>query len=261
MSYNSIKTNFHTHTIFCGHAHNLPIDFLDKIEELEIETLGFSEHAYVDVPGFKHTIKTPRAMNKYYKEVMKLKEKTDIEVLAGLEVDYFPKFNSYYKKLNEKFDYLTLSIHFVEFNGALPYGTRFNYIEEMKLYCEYMEEGMKTGLFVFVNHPDLFLNDHMNEYRETDEIKKCENFIIDKAIEYNIPLELNITQFKRYNNLYGKNNIRDDFWTRVGEKGAKVIVNFDAHDKEELNLNYYNLVMDYAKNHNLKIIFDFRESE
>ena len=260
MYYNSIKTNFHTHTIFCGHAHNLPIDFLDKIDELEIETLGFSEHAYIDVPGFKHTIKTPRLMNKYYKEVMKLKLNTCIEVLAGLEVDYFPKFNSYYKKLYDKFDYLTLSVHFVEFNGTLPYGTRFNYIEEMKLYCEYMEEGLKSGLFVFVNHPDLFLNDYMNEYRKTDDIKKCENDVIDLALKYNTPIELNIAQFRRYRNLYEPDNIRDDFWTLVGKKGARVIVNFDAHDKEELDLNYYNLVMNYANNHNLNIIFDFRES-
>ena len=103
MFYNTIKTNFHTHTIFCGHAKGLPVDYLDAIKELKLKTIGFSEHAYVGVPSFKHTIKTPEDMNKYYDEVIKLRNATDTEVLVGLEVDYFPRLNSYYKELKEKY--------------------------------------------------------------------------------------------------------------------------------------------------------------
>lgn len=259
MSYNEIKTNFHTHTLFCGHADGLPIDYLDKIDELHIKTLGFSEHAYVGVPSFKHTIKTPEDMNKYYDEVIKLRNATDTEVLVGLEVDYFPRLNSYYKELKEKYDYLSLSVHFVEYNGALTYGTRFNYLDEMRLYCSYMNEALKTGLFAFINHPDLFLNDFMNEYHDSIEIKGFEEAIIKQAISFNKPLELNVAQFIRYRHLYEKDNIRDDFWQMAGKMQAKVIVNFDAHSKDLLSLENYNMIMDYADGHNLNIIDDFRK--
>ena len=258
MFYNTIKTNFHTHTIFCGHAVGLPIDYLEKIKQYGIKTIGFSEHAYIDVPRFHHTIKSLEHMDAYYNEVDKLRTLTDSEVLIGLEVDYIPSFMDYYKELHKKFDYLTLSIHFVILNNEFSYGTRFTLFDEMKLYGEYMESGMASNLFSFVNHPDLFLNQQMNEYKDNDEIIKIEMGIINNAIKYNIPLEFNIAQFKRYNDLYKDNNIRDDFWTRVGKSDAKVIINFDAHNPEEINLDIYNLVLSYVKKHNLKIIDDFR---
>ena len=60
MYYNNVKTNFHTHTIYCGHATGLPIDYLQVIKDMGFTTLGFSEHSYVDVPSFKHTRKSPK---------------------------------------------------------------------------------------------------------------------------------------------------------------------------------------------------------
>ena len=261
MYYKTIPTNFHTHTPYCGHATGMPLDYLEKIEKYHIKTLGFSEHAYIDIPSFKHTIKSPEDMNKYYNDVLLLREKTDCEILVGLEVDYIPSFIDYYKDLYKKFDYLSLSIHFVRFADSFSYGTRFTYLEEMKLYCEYMESGMKLGLFAFVNHPDLFLNAHMNEYRLAEEIKEFENIIIDNAIKYDMPLELNIAQFRRYFDLYQIDNIRDDFWVLVGEKKAKVIINFDAHKTDEINLDDYNNVIEYAKSHNLNVISDFRKCD
>ena len=261
MYYKTIKTNFHTHTPYCGHATGMPLDYLDKIEKYHIKTLGFSEHAYIDIPSFKHTIKSPEHMNMYYNDVLLLREKTDCEILVGLEVDYIPSFKDYYKELHEKFDYLSLSIHFVQFCDSYSYGTRFTYLDEMKLYCEYMESGMKSGLFAFVNHPDLFLNAHMNDYRLTDEIIACEEQIIDYAIKYDMPLELNIAQFRRYFELYQTGFIRDDFWTLVGKKKAKVIINFDAHKVEEINLIDYNNVIEYARCHNLFVISDFRKCD
>ena len=261
MFYSTIKTNFHTHTIFCGHATGLPTDYLGKIKKYQIKTIGFSEHAFVDIPSFRHTIKSKEQMDAYYNEVDKLRTQTDCEVLIGLEVDYLPSLTDYYKELHKKFDYLSLSIHFVVMNDSFSYGTRFTYLEEMKLYCEYMESGMKSKLFSFVNHPDLFLNDTMNNYRNSEEIIGYEKQIIDNAIKYNIPLELNIAQFKRYNHLYKEENIRNDFWTLVGESDANVIINFDAHNPEEINIDIYNNVMNYANNHNLKVITDFRKCD
>ena len=259
MSCKEIISNFHTHTIYCGHAVGLPIDYLDKIKKYNIKTIGFSEHAYIAVPSFKHTIKSMEDMDKYIDDVKKLKEITSCEVLTGLEVDYIPSFNDYYKFLKRKVDYLTLSIHFVVFDDHYSYGTRFTYLEEMKLYCDYMASGMATGLFAFVNHPDLFLNDHMNDYRLTDEIIAFEKEIIDNAIKYDMPLELNIAQFRRYNHLYQKDNIRDDFWCYVGDTPAKVIINFDAHNPDEIDIDIYNTVMNYAKSHKLNLITDFRK--
>ena len=42
-------------------------------------------------------------MDEYYNEVMKLKNSTNIESLAGLEIDFIPSFIDYYKSLTKKF--------------------------------------------------------------------------------------------------------------------------------------------------------------
>lgn len=261
MFYDKIKTNFHTHTIFCGHATDLPIDFLPVIKKYHFETFGFSEHAYIDIPSFHHTIKSDEQMDKYYEEVQRLKNATDIEILTGLEIDYIPSFLPYYEKLNKKFDYLSLSVHFVAFEDRYSYATRFHTVEELKLYSEYMESGMKTGLFAFVNHPDLFLTEALNERKNDEYIIKMEEKIINDAIKYDIPLELNIAQYERYRSLYEEGSNRSDFWYRVGKTNAKVIVNFDCHNLEHITLEIYNEVMLFSKVRNLKIITDFRSEK
>ena len=261
MYYNNIKTNFHTHTIFCGHAKGLPVDYLDAIKELKLKTIGFSEHAYIDIPRFHHTIASPKEMNSYYNEVQKLKTKTDIEVLTGLEIDYVPEFIDYYKELAKKFDYLTLSIHFVFLNNDYSYASRFNSIDELKLYVDYLESGVKTKLFSFVNHPDLFLNDFVNEFKDKERITLLEERIIDTVVKYDIPIEFNIAQFFRFNHLYGEDSIRSDFWKRVGNSGVKVIINYDAHNPNEMTLDRYNKVMEYISKFNLNIITDFRKCD
>ena len=76
-------------------------------------------------------------------------------------------------------------------------------------------------------------------YPTFDEHAKAASLkIIDAAIMYNIPLEINangirkgtrdLPEGKRY--LYP----RLEFWQLVKEKGAKVIVSSDAHDPEKL---------------------------
>ena len=49
--------NYHTHTLFCGHGKGYPIDYAKIALENNFETLGFSEHAPIDIPGFYFTIK------------------------------------------------------------------------------------------------------------------------------------------------------------------------------------------------------------
>ena len=261
MYYNKVKTNFHAHTIYCGHAVGLPIDYLDSIKELNLDTLGFSEHAYIDIPRFHHTISSLKEMDEYYNEVQKLKSKTNIEILTGLEIDYIPSFIDYYKELSKKFDFLSLSIHFVYLNGNYSYATRFSSIDELILYKDYMLSGIKSKLFSYVNHPDLFLNDYVNNLEDKSLVYSLSEDIINCAIEYDMPIELNIAQFYRFNFLYDKDSIRTKFWELVGKKQSKVIINYDSHDPKEMTLERFNKVMEYANNFNLNIITDFRKCD
>lgn len=261
MSCKNIISNFHTHTYLCGHAYGKPIDYLDNIKNCNVKIMGFSDHAYIDIPSFKHIIKSPEEMDIYYNDVLELKKVAPCEILVGLEIDYFPSFTSYYQKLKAKYDYLSLSIHFVLYKGSYSYGTRFSYLEELSLYCDYMEQGMKSGLFSFVNHPDLFLNDFMNEYKDSSEIINFEEKIITFALKYDMPLELNIAQCGRYRHLYENNNIRDMFWKMVGKHQAKVLINYDSHNPDFFNPNYYDEALKYAKQHNLNVVYDFRKRD
>lgn len=261
MYYNNVKTNFHTHTLFCGHAVGLPIDYLNSIKDLGLKTLGFSEHSYIDIPRFHHIISSREEMDSYYNEVQKLKEKTNIELLTGLEIDYVPSFIDYYKELKEKFDFLSLSVHFVYINNDYSYATRFSKIDELILYKDYLISGINSKLFSFVNHPDLFLNNFANENKDNEIIKSLEKDIIDEAVKADIPIEFNIAQFYRFNHLYDENSVRYGFWKMVGMSKVKVLINYDAHDPNEMTLERYNKVMEYISKFNLNIVTDFRKRD
>ena len=60
--------------------------------------------------------------------------------------------------------------------------------KNLNRYIDQTIDGMRSGLFSFLAHPDLF----MKGYKEWDEQSKaCLKAILDAAIDLNMPLEIN----------------------------------------------------------------------
>ena len=89
-----IKCNYHTHTKRCNHAVGEDEEYVLSAIENGYKVLGFADHT----PWKYNSDYTPRIRMKleefedYYKSIKALKEKykDQIEILIGVEAEYFP---------------------------------------------------------------------------------------------------------------------------------------------------------------------------
>ena len=122
------------------------------------------------------------------------------------------------------YDYLILGQHFTnnEYDGyyvGMPCDE-----EILKQYVNQTIEGMKTGLFSYLAHPDLV------NYRDNSEVYKREmSRLCEAALLLNIPLEFNLLGFKEHRHYpYG------DFWKIAADAGNSVIIGCDAHTADDV---------------------------
>src|SRR5690606_13625101 len=104
--------------------------------------------------------------------------------------------------------------------------------ENVVLYKDQVIQGMATGYFKILAHPDLFLFNYQTWNELTEKVSRE---IIEASIKYNVLLEVNANGIRRKPiiNQDGKQVYiypRIEFWKIVQEyKDAKVIIGEDNH--------------------------------
>ena len=108
--------------------------------------------------------------------------------------------------------------------------------KDIKKYTSSLIEGMNTGLFIYVAHPDYFMGSY-NEWNHFT--KKISKKIIKTAIKKDIPLEFNFggvrCRERFFNKEYRLPYPYDKFWILAKKMGAKVILGYDAHSPRDFN--------------------------
>ncbi|HMJ70766.1 MAG TPA: histidinol-phosphatase [Cyclobacteriaceae bacterium] len=109
-------TNYHCHTNFCDGKKPVA-DVVSEAKKLGMLALGISSHAPLPFPA-KWCMK-PEMLDAYLGEIADARSKTtDMQIYAGLEVDYIPDKVSPHT-FKDKLDYTVGSVHFVD---QLPNG-------------------------------------------------------------------------------------------------------------------------------------------
>ena len=226
-----MKHNFHTHTFRCMHAEGADEAYVRAAAEEGFTQIGFSDHSPWPYRHHVSGMRMPASQLKdYVRSVRTLQEayRGRIEILLGLECEYFPEYLPWLKEQVQtyKLDYLILGHHFspAEFGGV--YNGWLTTPQELGAYRDGVLAGMESGLFAYLAHPDLF----MRGYPAFDE--HCEavsRAIIEKAMETGTPLEFNLLGYS-----HGKHDKKPgyphpDFWRLAGEYGAVAILGIDAH--------------------------------
>ena len=230
--------NYHTHTFRCGHAVGNDEDYVQTAIAAGFKVLGFSDHGpYPDYP-MKNIHMNYDQLPDYIASITSLKEKyrDQIKVGLGLEIEYFHN-DEYLRQLKQQLDYLILGQHFAAPDGSGFY-FRNNSDEEIVVYGENVCAGLRSGLFAYLCHPDVFLVDQ-EEF--TDTCAEVSRQIIETAVVTNTPLELNIHGVRRGKKPY-KQGLRFayphyEFWKVAAEYPVKVVVGVDAHDPADLLKN------------------------
>ncbi len=229
-----MKVNYHTHTTRCMHAKGADEDFVKAAIEAGFDRIGFSDHTPWNFKHYVSGMRMPEsALAGYVESVQTLREKYrgQIEIVLGLECEYFPKRIPWLQEQMEQFglNYVILGHHFCKDEPHGTYNGSLKTARQIRTYGEDVLAALDTGLFSYVAHPDIF----MRGYPVFD--KTCEHVsaaIIEKAIATDTPLEFN---------LLGLSHGRADkkpgypypaFWKMVGEAHAKAIIGVDAHQPE-----------------------------
>ena len=157
-----IDYTFHSHTFRCGHAIGDIPDYIPHAIEHGYKIYGVSDHVFL--PGIHESwVRGEYELLDQYINVFndcKTKYSKDIEMYLGFECEYCEKFQDYYfSLLKEKgFDYLICGQHFYyDLDGVRhPYSSTYKkgIIRGIAEYRQDITNAMKSGLFLYIAHPD-----------------------------------------------------------------------------------------------------------
>lgn len=226
--------NLHTHTVRCHHASGTDREYVEAAIQAGMTTLGFADHCPQLFPAETDYYSTfrmrPEEAFEYVESIRRLKREyeNDIEILVGFETEYYPRIFDAFCRLIEplNLDYLIMGQHFLDNEFDTP-AVRLNDpgAEVIDKYISQTLEGLRTGRFTYIAHPDILGCPSGNRayYRA-----RMKGFCTElKAL--GIPVEYN---------LLGRKNRRwypgEEFWNIVAEVGNQVVIGYDAHDPEVL---------------------------
>lgn len=245
--------DFHTHHDRCGHAEGKIREYVEAAINNGLEMIGISDHS----PYFNSKEDKPYpniSMGKsefhdYVQEVLLLKEeyKETIEVLLGVESDFFPdQMRSYQEQYKQyPFDYIIGSVHYV--NGINIFKkdrweglTNKEKTETKESYYHIIQQSAKSGLFQILGHIDA-MKGFYPEFPsiQTDVIESTLKIISN----HNLAIEINTSgKTKDCGCWYPA----DDILERALYYGVDVTFGSDAHIPERVG-DEFNLVQQRLK--------------
>lgn len=247
-----LVANYHTHTPRCKHASGTEEEYIKAAVRAGIKVLGFADH--VPCPpedGFVSGIRMGmEEAADYVRDIRALQKKYEdqIQICVGFEAEYIPW---YYEKQMELFeelgiDYMIMGQHFLGSEQERVYAGMPNRTEEFLIaYVDRVIEGMKTGSFLYLAHPDLV------RYEGEETVYRREITRLCVALkDMAIPLEINLLGI-----LEGRHYPRELFWEIAGEAGNEVIIGIDAHSPDQIGkMDYYRKGIALVEKYNLHLI-------
>lgn len=235
------RSIFHVHSFRCGHAEEISDEcYVKKAIELGATDIWFTDHAPFPDDPFGHRMAYSQ-LEEYLQTLSELKKQYhEINIHIGLEIEYVPSYDKtgFYDRLRSvpEIEMLLLGQHLAEIPGD-PVKYSFSESEEYlrdneyKLLGNAMIQGIKTGYFDVIAHPDRIFRKCSAWDEETEKIA---SEIVNAAVCADIPLEKNISS------LEDPKNYKCEFW-RLAPENAKCVVGLDAHSLNEMEARYRNL--------------------
>lgn len=224
------KEIFHVHTYRCGHAsEHTDEDYVLKAIELGAPRITFTDHAPFPNDPFGSRMKMDEYQG-YIFSVHSLKSKYsgEIEVLCGLEIEFFPQYMDYYRNLNDSqdVDVIILGQHMFQHEDG-----HFNFLDkdrsnEFQGISAAIIDAIETDLFDVIAHPDRAFHRYG---KWDDSTQSAADAIIAAVKSHNMLLERN------YSSIYREKNFVSEFWNDSIDN-SMIIDGYDAHSADHLEL-------------------------
>ena len=221
--YQPIKNEiFHVHTWRCGHAgEEQDYEYVEKAIELGASRIVFTDHCPYPKNPFLYRMDM-ELLEDYISSMKQLKREygKKIEVLVGLETEYLPAYENYYKELKASGDYdlLLLGQHMYEHEDGGYDFTEWDKTHEFIGFCNAMVQGANSGLFDVIAHPD----------RAFRGCREWNQQMMDAAYDVIFAAKKNQLYLeKNYSSMRNEYQYWDAFWVRAGME--KILYGYDAH--------------------------------
>ena len=219
---------FHVHTARCGHASSdTEEDYIKYAIKNGMRMIAFTDH--IPFPGDPFTGRMKiNELDEYIYVIDQLKEKykKQIEIYSGFEVEYIPEYLSYYREVRKKVDIMILGQHHAKMeNGCYTFERSVDKSKIHDVILRAVVEGMRTGLFSVLAHPDRYFHS-AEDWTEKDEQFKDQIFQLAKT--ECIKLERNL-------GVYEKTGYNMNFWSNL-PSGVQTIYGLDAHSLDGMKL-------------------------
>ena len=218
--------NYHTHTPRCRHATGYEVEYVRNAVDRGLKIFGFSDHTpqYFQGNYYSFMRMYPHELHGYCRTVRKLRDRFSgqIQIHLGVESEYYP---STWKEMLPRLrdagiEYMILGQHWLG-NEQNEHGSGGATADEalLKRYCHQVMEGLDTGKFTYLAHPDLF-----NFVGDRDIYRRHMRELCRFARQADIPLEINLLGLTS-----GRHYPSHEFFALAAEEGCKVILGLDAH--------------------------------
>ncbi|AIQ43470.1 histidinol-phosphatase [Paenibacillus sp. FSL R7-0297] len=229
--------DLHTHHFRCGHADGSIRDYIEAGITAGLDVIGISDHTpYFGSPSeqaFPRIAMAKSELVHYVEEVLALQKEYEgrIDVLLGIESDYFPEHAELYRKTLAAypFDYVIGSVHSVDGNSIFNKSRWKGLGPKQKLeakaeYYRLIAESARSGMFQILGHIDAM----KGNYPQFSEISAPRE--IDEALsaisECGLAIEINTSGGTK---LCGGWYPSDEILERALHFGVEVSFGSDAH--------------------------------
>ena len=231
------RVNLHTHTTRCGHASGTIEAYCREAERQGLAVLGFSDHAPFPNGRFAASRMEYAELSSYLADIERMRgEFPQLTILTGAEVDYMPSVGrAFYEEVyspENGFDYLIVGPHFTE-----PSLEAFRTLStaQARMYAESIIYAMKSGLFAYVAHPDMFT---ARCPRWNPELAAIAADLAEASKTFDVPLEINAYGLRKPWIDTGDGHRPQypfrPFWEVMAEHGVRMAVGADAHRPQDV---------------------------
>lgn len=254
------KYNFHSHTSRCGHAQGQDEEYIIKAISEGFKHYGMSDHVmfpFLDQPGIRGNYDNDFESYIHSFCTLKKKYENDIDLHLGMEVEYSPLLDSYYRNLlQNELEYLIMGQHF-HMEENLRFYNYSLYPNAPEKYVDDLIVGMESGLILYVAHPD-----QLSYYYNIND-KRLEELcyrIVEASKRTGTPLELNVSKVEYLRSINDPDPEKnasfplDAFWRIVGQEQAEVVIGLDAHNPSFVSTKGFNYALELVDKYSLNVI-------
>ena len=245
--------NLHTHTVRCGHASGTDREYIEAAIAAGYREIGFSDHSYLKLDEYAAGIFCPdeKTAEDYVRSIRALREeyKDRITIHLGMEMEYvgkcFDEMLAYYRDLGIEYFILGQHIAYRDDGSEVYAGMPNDSLRSFDRYMDDCLEGMSTGAFTYLAHPDLLkYTGDRTVYRD-----RAAAFA-EKLVGNQVQLEYNRLGF------FETRNYPDpDFWPLVSELDIPVIWGLDAHFPRQIgDLDVQKKAQAFSEKNSLRLI-------